>query len=474
MDTKTIQTALIGNFPHETTNDQQTLFGKIALFLDKENHSELFVLRGYAGTGKTSAIGTLVKCLPMCGYETFLLAPTGRAAKVLTEYSKKQAFTIHKKIYRSISNEETSRFMVQPNFHKNTVFIVDEASMIGNSSTSSGFYNERSLLDDLIGYVFSGTNCKLLLSGDTAQLPPVGLSESPALDMEYLKENYNKEISGFELKEVVRQSEKSGILSIATHLRKQASESSTENLKFQLKNFSDVIRINGTELEDALNSAYSSYEAENAIVICRSNKRANIFNQQIRARILWKENEISAGDQMMVVKNNYTWLPVNSKAGFIANGDTVELLKVKTIAEMHGFRFADVSIQLNDYPDEPVMEVKILLDTIMSESPALSSADNKKLYDSVVASYMDVANKQMRRKLVKNDPYLNALQVKFAYAVTCNKSQGGQWKTVFVEQGYLTKEMINTDYLRWLYTGFTRATEKLFLVNFNADFFEEP
>ena len=472
MDKNTIQNALTANFPHETTNDQQLLFEQLALFLDRKNNIEIFILKGYAGTGKTSVIGTLVKCLSLCGWQTVLLAPTGRAAKVLTEYSQKQAFTIHKKIYRSISDEETARFMVQPNFHKNTVFIVDEASMIADSS-GSRFYNNRSLLEDLMNYVFSGTNCKLLLSGDTAQLPPVGLSESPALDIDYLKKNYNKEIAGFELKEVVRQSEKSGILSIATNLRTNAAEASAQQPKFDLKIFSDVIRINGTELEDALNSAYSSYEAENAIVICRSNKRANIFNQQIRARILWKENEISAGDRMMVVKNNYTWLPTNSKAGFIANGDTVELLKVITINEIHGFRFADVIIQLSDYPDEPSMEVKILLDTIMSESPALSSVENKKLYDSVVASYMDVANKQMRRKLIKNDPYLNALQVKFAYAVTCNKSQGGQWKTVFIEQGYLTKEMINTDYFRWLYTGFTRATEKLFLVNFNPDFFDE-
>lgn len=363
-------------------------------------------------------------------------------------------------------------FKLQQNLHADTLFIVDEASMISNTGglSNGGMFGNGSLLDDLIDYVNSGNNCKLIFIGDTAQLPPVGLNISPALDIEYLKAIFNFSIDSFELTEVVRQSETSGILTNATTLRNQLKAADNTYPKFILNNYKDIIRLEGSELEDALNKAYSDYGAEDVMVICRSNKRANIFNQQIRARIRWQESELSSGDYMMVVKNNYFWLPEESKAGFIANGDIIQLLRVGHIQEMHGFRFADVRMKLIDYPDEPELEVRLLLDTIMGESPALSQTDNKKLYDAVALDYADVPDRRLRLKKIKEDPFFNALQVKFAYAITCHKAQGGQWPCVFVEQGYLTDEMINTEYLRWLYTAVSRASQQLYLVNFNKEF----
>ncbi|MGZ6540244.1 MAG: ATP-dependent DNA helicase, partial [Bacteroidia bacterium] len=321
-------------------------------------------------------------------------------------------------------------------------------------------------------YVFNGVNCKLIFIGDTAQLPPVGLDVSPALDIEFLKASYYFQVDWLELTEVVRQTENSGILTNATAIRNQIKEDRNSKPNFILNSFKDIVRLGGDELEDVLNDAYNKYGAEDTMVICRSNKRANIFNQQIRARIRWQENELSSGDYMMVVKNNYFWLPEESKAGFIANGDIIQLTSIGKIQEMHGFRFADVRMRMIDYPDEPELDTRLLLDTIMIESPALSQAENKKLYESVSADYGDIADKRMRLKKVKEDGFFNALQVKFAYAVTCHKAQGGQWPCVFVEQGYLTDEMINTEYLRWLYTAVSRASQKLYLVNFNKDFFE--
>jgi exodeoxyribonuclease V len=331
---------------------------------------------------------------------------------------------------------------------------------------------EGSLLDDVIEYVFSGTNCKLIFIGDTAQLPPVGMDVSPALDIEFLKASYSFQVDSFELTQVVRQVNDSGILLNATGVRNQIKEKKDLKPHFKLDGFQDISRIDGAELEDALNEAYNKFGAEDTMIVCRSNKRANIYNQQIRARIRWQESELSSGDYMMIVKNNYFWLPQESKAGFIANGDIVEILRVGNIQEMHGFRFADVRMRMIDYPDEPELEVRLMLDTIMSESPALSQQDNKKLFESVMLDYADIADRRMRFKKVKEDGFFNALQVKFAYAVTCHKAQGGQWPCVFVEQGYLTDEMLNIEYLRWLYTGITRASQKLYLVNFNKEFYD--
>jgi exodeoxyribonuclease-5 len=460
---------LLQHFPFETTSGQRTLLTKLSEFILGKNADQIFVIKGYAGTGKTTIVRSLVQSLPAVKGKTLLLAPTGRAAKVLSNYTQKQAFTIHKKIYfRKPTSDDSFAFQLQQNLHTDTIFIVDEASMI---SSSGGLSVAGSLLDDLIGYVFNGTNCKLIFIGDTAQLPPVGLDISPALDIEFLKASFYFQVDYFELTEVVRQTENSGILTNATSIRNQIKKEKNSKPHFSLEKFKDIIRLGGDELEDALNDAYNKYGAENSMVICRSNKRANIFNQQIRTRIRWQENELSAGDYMMVVKNNYFWLPEESKAGFIANGDIIQLMSIGKIQEMHQFRFADVRMRMVDYPDEPELETRLLLDTIISESPALSQADNKRLYDSVSADYSDVADRRMRLKKVKEDNFFNALQVKFAYAITCHKAQGGQWPCVFVEQGYLTDDMINTEYLRWLYTAISRASEKLYLVNFNKEFF---
>ncbi len=466
---------LLDSFPFETTSGQRTLFIKLSEFILNKNSDQIFVLKGYAGTGKTTIVRSLVKSMPAVNGKTVLLAPTGRAAKVLSNYTEKQALTIHKKIYyRKPESSEGLAFTLQQNLHTDTIFIVDEASMISNSGglNSNGMFGGGSLLDDLISYVFNGNNCKLLFIGDTAQLPPVGLDVSPALDIEFLKASYSFQLDWFELTEVVRQAGDSGILTNATEIRNQIKNKLGNKPHFLLNGFKDVIRLGGDELEDALNSAYSKYGAEESMVICRSNKRANIFNQQIRTRIRWQENELSAGDLMMVVKNNYFWLPEESKAGFIANGDIIQLTSIGRIQEMHGFRFADVRMRMIDYPDEPELETRLLLDTIMSDAPALSQEENKRLYESVSADYADIADRRLRLKKVKEDSFFNALQVKFAYAITCHKAQGGQWPCVFVEQGYLTDEMINTEYLRWLYTAVSRASEKLYLVNFNKDFFE--
>ncbi len=470
MKTEEFSKILLERFPFETTSGQRQLFTKLSEFILNKNSDQIFVLKGYAGTGKTTTVRALVESLPALNGKTMLLAPTGRAAKVLSNYTGKQALTIHKKIYyRKPDNDGGMVFTLQQNLHTNTVFIVDEASMISNSGGMAG---AASLLDDLISYVFNGNNCKLIFIGDTAQLPPVGLDVSPALDIEFLKASYYFQLDWHELTEVVRQSENSGVLTNATTIRNQIKKDAGAKPHFKLEGFKDIVRLGGDELEDALNSAYSKYGAEETMVICRSNKRANIFNQQIRARIRWQENEISTGDFMMVVKNNYFWLPEESKAGFIANGDIVELMSIGKTQEMHGFKFADVRMRMIDYPDEPELETRLLLDTIMSEAPSLSQEDNKRLYNAVSADYSDIADRRMRLKKVKEDGFFNALQVKFAYAVTCHKAQGGQWPCVFVEQGYLTDEMINTEYMRWLYTAVSRASEKLYLVNFNKDFFE--
>jgi exodeoxyribonuclease-5 len=474
LNSQELHRLLLQHFPFDTTAGQRTLMAKLSEFILGRENDHIFIIKGYAGTGKTTLVGSLVRTLPLLRGKTMLLAPTGRAAKVLSNYTKKQAYTIHKKIYiRKQLAEGAAAFHLQQNLHNDTIFIVDEASMISSSGglSQGGLFGAGSLLDDLIEYVFSGTNCKLIFIGDTAQLPPVGLDISPALDPQFLKASYSFQVESYELTEVLRQSEGSGILSNATRLRNQLREKDVEQPEFVLEGFKDIVRIDGADLEDALNAAYDHYGAEDTMIVCRSNKRANIYNQQIRARIRWQESELSAGDFMMVVKNNYFWLPEESKAGFIANGDIIEILRVGRIQEMHGFRFADVRVRMVDYPDEADLEVRLLLDTIMTDGPALTQEENKKLYESVLLDYSDVADRRLRMKKVKEDPFFNALQVKFAYAITCHKAQGGQWPCVFVEQGYLTKEMLNHEYLRWLYTALTRASEKLYLVNFNKEFF---
>ena len=475
MNSADLTSLLLKEFPYEPTKGQRTVLEKIAYFLTdswKEPNS-LFILKGYAGTGKTTIVSSLVNVLPKLQRKSALMAPTGRAAKVLSAYAQRPANTIHRKIYFARTTKDgVIALKLQQNLHKQTLFIVDEASMIQHSSQSeNSLFGSRNLLDDLFEYVFTGEGCRMMFIGDTAQLPPVGLEHSPALDIEYLKKAYNLLIDNHELTEVVRQEKDSAILMNATAVRNQIVRQEWGLPLFKTSSSIDVIRLNGSELEDALNSAYSGSGKENNVVVCRSNKRANIFNKEIRKRILFLEEEINTGDYMMVVKNNYFWLPEGSCAGFVANGDIIELLRISKIEEMYGFRFADVTIRFVDYPEEKDLDVKILLDTLQSESPALSSVDNNRLFQEVMKDYEDLSSRRSRVEKVKINPYFNALQVKFSYALTCHKTQGGQWDTVFVDQGYLNEKMMNIEYLRWLYTALTRATKKLYLVNFEDKFF---
>jgi exodeoxyribonuclease-5 len=451
------------------TSGQSEAIQNIVRFLQHPDPRAIFILRGYAGTGKTTLLSALVNALPSFKMKSVLLAPTGRAAKVISTYSGRQAFTIHRMIYRASTGEE-GFVSLKHNSAIDTVFIVDEASMIGESSPDK---MGPSLLEDLFTYVNSGENCKLMLVGDTAQLPPVGIGYSPALDPAYLKKLFRVPVGMIELKEVLRQELDSGVLYNATKLRVAIAEESKQFPGFELQGYDDLVRIGGAELIDALEDAYREHGADETIVICRSNKRANLYNQQIRSRIRWQEDELSIGDHIMIVKNNYFWLPKESRAGFIANGDTAEVLAIRKYYNTHGFRFAEVTIRLLDYPDEAEFDARIILDTLMAETPALSQAQQQQLFASVQEDYADAGSKGAIYRKMKEDPFFNALQVKFAYAVTCHKAQGGQWKSVFVEQGYITEEMIGTEFFRWLYTALTRTTGKVHLINFNKEFYGE-
>lgn len=460
-------------FPFEPSQGQANLIEKLAKFIYGFRDPDAFVLKGYAGTGKTTLVGALVRALPTLRIRTVLLAPTGRAAKVLANYSGHSAYTIHKKIYQS-QRDAFGRIQVglQENKHRNTLFIVDEASMLPDDMQGEeSLFAYRSLLEDLLTYVSKGFQCKLMLIGDTAQLPPIGSDLSPALDIEFLHANFGIDIQTYELNQVLRQAEASGILRNATDLRKKIEMEDISIPIFHIDaNLSDVIPLQGDELEDALYTAYGELEREDIVIITRSNKRANLFNKEIRLRILGQENEISAGDYLMVLKNNYYCLPKTSEAGFIANGDTIEVLKIKKIEEMYGFRFADLEVRLVDYPNEPNYEVKVILDSIDIEAASLSHHQLKKLWEAVMEDYMDIPQKYRRIQAVKNDPYYNALQVKFAYALTCHKTQGGQWNTVFIDQGYFTDDMLDKEYFRWIYTALTRAAKKVYLLNFKEAF----
>ena len=459
-------------FPFTPTIKQDLFFQQIAEFCTNEDNNEIFVLKGYAGTGKTTVISTIVNNVTEINKIYVLLAPTGRAAKVISNYSQKPAFTIHKKIYFPKKVAGGVSFTMQQNKHKNTLFIVDEASMISDSNTDSNAFEKGSLLDDLILYVYSGTNCKMILLGDTAQLPPVNLDISPALNIDTLGMHYNKEIKHIEFDEVMRQEEKSGILFNATELRDVLKEELYESFKFNLKGFKDIIRLtDGYDIQDAINSAYSNYSIEDTAFIVRSNKRANQYNEQIRTRILDKDSELSTGDFLMVVKNNYFWLKDSDEAGFIANGDIIEVLEIFSILELYGFKFAKVKIRMVDYPNQIPLETVLLLDTITSESPSLTYEESNKLYQEVLLDY-EGETKYKKFQKVKENEFFNALQVKFSYAITCHKSQGGQWNTVFIEQPYLPNG-IDRDYIRWLYTAITRAKDKLYLIGFKDENFEE-
>ncbi len=462
---------LVDKFPFKPTNSQELLLENLVEFIFDKSKETLFIMKGYAGTGKTTTISTVVNNLWKIGKKAVLLAPTGRAAKVISGYSNRQAFTIHKKIYFPKKNKAGGvDFTLQPNKHTNTIFIIDEASMIPDSPSNAKLFENGSLLDDLMSYVYSGVNCKIIFIGDTAQLPPVKLSISPALDAQKLELNYNKIVTEIELNEVMRQHSDSGILINATELRLILANNGFDEFKFQL-GFPDLIRlVDGYEIEDAINTAYDNIGVEDTAFIVRSNKRANQYNQQIRSKIRGQENEISTGDFVMVVKNNYFWLKDSNDAGFIANGDICEVLQIYNTKELYGFRFAEVKVRMIDYPNQKPFDTVLLLDTLTSESPSLTYEESNKLYQEVGKDFAHEKSKYKQFLGIKKSKYFNALQVKFSYAVTCHKSQGGQWKTVFIEQPYLPDGQ-NIEYLRWLYTAVTRAQEKVYLIGFKDEFF---
>ncbi|MCF6342697.1 MAG: AAA family ATPase [Bacteroidales bacterium] len=472
-----IRQALLTHFDYLPTDDQSSAIRHLTALELSTKPAPVYILKGYAGTGKTSLISAYVNYLSDCNKNFVLLAPTGRAAKVLSQYTGFRTATIHRHIYQLITTGDGSNKMILAhNASKNTVFVVDEASMINDESRQNeNLFSGRKLLDDLMTYVFSNVNNKMVLVGDTAQLPPVGLEISPALDPGYLRSAYHLTLFDFEMKEVMRQTADSGVLYAATRLREKLTTGNSTPPFFQLNRFkSDINRIaDAFEFEDLMNRAFAGSSGEEAVLVCRSNKRANLFNRQIREKILQRESTIEGGDALMVVKNNYFWLDDGSNAGFIANGDLVSVLRITKREEMYGFEFADADILLSDYPEEKAFSVKLLLNTLDADGPGLSADDYRKLLSGVEKDYEDVKSKSARRNKMRKDPYLNALHVKFGYALTCHKTQGGQWPLVIVDQGYLTDEMINTEYLRWLYTALTRSTDKLYLINFNDRFFEE-
>lgn len=469
---------IVNLYPFTPTDEQMELMEKLSFFVANPVSRQLFLLKGYAGTGKTTIVSALVKALRQVKYKTVLMAPTGRAAKVFSKYSGYTAYTIHKKIYRQKSITDNTTFQLNRNSYEDTLFIVDESSMISNKGLSGNMFGTGRLLDDLITYVYSSKGCSLLLLGDSAQLPPVGEYESPALLKKEL-ESYGLEVSLFTLKTVMRQTYSSGILYNATVLRNMLPESDDVNInavsgfKFKLTGFSDVVRIGGNDLIESLSQCYNRDGIDETIVLCRSNKRANVYNNGIRNAILDREDELNRGEHLMVVKNNYYWtehlLPEDRDSyleypSFIANGDVAVVQRIRRSTELYGFRYVNVTLTFPDY-DDIEMDVTLLLDTLHSESPSLTAQENEKLFNSVIEDYEHIRSKKEKMKQLRENPYFNAMQVKYAYAITCHKAQGGQWKNVFIDQGYIPEGGRDADYGRWLYTALTRATETVYLVN---------
>lgn len=457
------------NFPFEPTREQDIALEKIVDFLFLQKEESIFLLRGYAGTGKSSLLGALVKTMTDFKQKTVLLAPTGRAAKVFSAYSNHPAFTIHKKIYRQQKyTGDFGSFGIMDNLHKDTLFIVDEASMISNNGLDSSVFGTGRLLDDLIHYVYSGENCRLLLIGDSAQLPPVGEEDSPALQPAEL-EGYGLEVREAMLSQIVRQAESSGILYNATNIRNALTKGKTGAYpKLKLKKFTDIVSISGEDLIDEITAAYDRDGLENTMIISRSNKRSNIYNQGVRNRILYREEELSTGDMLMITKNNYFWAEKIEKIDFLANGEIVEVLRVRGEQELYGFRFRDVLVKSIDYDIE--LEIKILMDTLYSDAAGLTRERSQELFLNIMEDYADIPTKSGKMKKLKVDPFYNAVQVKFAYAVTCHKAQGGEWDNVFLDLGYISEEHLGINFYRWLYTAITRASNKLYLVNLPEEF----
>ncbi len=456
--------------PFNPNEQQEELLSRLSKFVTSADDKKCFILHGYAGTGKTSVISGLVKALNKLNQKPILMAPTGRAAKVFSLYADFLAFTIHKTIYRQKSMTEF-RFMLNKNLYKNRIFIVDEASMISGNTNDSNF-GSGNLLEDVVQFVYSGENCSLIFLGDSAQLPPVEEKESPALTPSYVEGFYNLNVDYFSLTEVVRQATESGILMQATKLRTDLTDKI--NLTYPTLNingFKDVIRLNGSELIERIDHHYSTDGKEETIIITRSNKRANLYNNGIRKTILMKEDEISTGDLLMITKNNYFWNKEYEEIDFIANGEVVQIEKIRKYYDLYGFQFADMTLHSLDYDWE--IDAKILINGLQAENPAKMNEINKALFNTIAEDYQhEIKN---RRKLVKKileNEFFNALQTKFAYAITCHKAQGGQWKNVFIDYSYIPKEQLNEDYYRWLYTALTRATERVYLVNFPDRWFE--
>jgi len=465
---KFVATKILENLAFQPTEGQIALIDELGGFVASDDPGELMLVRGYAGTGKTTLVNSLVKTLASMKQKCVLLAPTGRAAKVLSAYTGDSAWTIHKKIYRQKSGSDgLGEFVLDKNLHKNTYFIVDEASMIGDRSPDATF-GSGDLFRDLLDFVEMGTNCRLVLVGDTAQLPPVGLDISPALDTDRL-EQFGYSVREIEMRDVIRQAEGSGILFNATSIRNLIAEQISDYPDFNFDSFEDITMLGGSDLLESISASYDRYGTGETIVVTRSNKRANRFNAGIRSQILWREEQLSAGDLLLVVKNNYFWKDAEKKIDFIANGDIVRVERILGTEEVHGCKFADVEVSLPDY-GQVELQVKILLDVIELETASLGREEQKGLYMSVAEDYPEASSRRQKAVKISTDPYYNALQVKFAYAVTCHKAQGGQWKSVFLDQGFFTEEMLNPDYLRWLYTAFTRASEQLYLVNLAKEF----
>lgn len=453
------------------TSGQDAIIDALTEMMANNDDQNIILIKGYAGTGKTSVISAFVKTLNDFKIRSVMMAPTGRAAKVLTAYSREQAFTIHKKIYRQKSSRDGfGSFALNYNNYSNTFFIVDEASMISLHSAEQDIFGSGNLLGDLLEFISCGNHCRLVLVGDTAQLPPVGQEQSPALDKNYL-ETFGYTVSEYELTEVMRQSSESGILHNATRIRNLITSQKKSYPAFQMNPYRDIELITGGELIEALSEAYDKYGIDETAVICRSNKQANRYNQGIRNRILYREEELTPGDYLMVVRNNYFWIRDSEEISFIANGDIVKVVRILKYTERYGFRFAEVELSLPDYNNREFTAI-ILLDTLSSEAASITAEQNRNFYFSVAEDYADVTPKKKRYQKIKEDPFFNALQVKFAYAVTCHKAQGGQWQCVFLDQGWMKDDSPTPEYLRWLYTAFTRPTEKLFLVNFSEKFFD--
>ena len=434
-----------------------------AFMMDRDDHV-VMILRGSAGTGKTTLAGAIVKAMTVLKQKMILLAPTGRAAKVFSLNAGHAAYTIHRRIYRQKSAGDLSSFNLNDNLNRDTLFIIDEASMIANQGYGESAFGSGCLLDDLMQFVYSGQNCRMLLVGDKAQLPPVGEDESPALMADVLH-CYGMRVYECDLNQVLRQSEASGILWNATMIRQMIThEEMTQLPRIRFQGFADIQEVPGGELIEALADSYSKVGLDDTMVITRSNKRANIYNRGIRNMVLDREDELCRGDQLMIVKNNYFWTEGSKEIPFLANGDIAVVQRVSNVREFYGFRFADVTMQFPDYDDYELTAI-VILDTLASEAPALTHDQQEQLYNAVLEDYADISNKTDRIKKLKGDRYYNALQIKFAYAVTCHKAQGGQWAHVYLDQGYMTDDMLTPDYIHWLYTAFTRATEKLFLVN---------